>query len=490
MRTERLPRLGRPFRWLLRAQLRVRVLAGVVIIALAALAAVDLAAVTVLRGYLLGQTDETLQTVATVTQPRLPALLGNHSSGPVHFVQGPGQESIPAHSILGDFNITYVPSGGSWVTLEVRPGVGGVKAVYPPNVQALPSGPAPQLVTVQQGAEQLRVAKRQVAGGTLLVSTDLSQVERTIGRIQLIVTLGSIAAVLLIALGVFLLLRRGLRPVESMAAQADRITAGDLTERVDPEDARSEVGRLGSALNGMLARIESSVREREAGQEAVRRFFADASHELRTPLASVRANAELYQQGALPEREQVDEVMRRITLETRRMSSLVDDMLHLARLDQHPVRHDAAVDVGGLIADCVQRARGADPARAWHLDVGPDLTVTADGELLRRAVDNLLANIRTHTPADAGALVTAARRDGSLVIEVSDDGPGVPADELPHIFDRFYRGSAVSPRPGSGLGLAIVAEVAGIHGGTARADLNDPHGLRITITLQTADAAG
>jgi len=439
--------------------------------------------------------------VGAVTQPRLPLLLSpGPGAGTVNFQVK--QETVPSgaqlHSILGDYDVAYVPSGGNWVTLEVRPGPGNVEPLPSGEVKALAAAHGAQDLTIDEAGSQLRVSVRQVPGGTLVVSTDLSQVTRTVGRIRLIVALGSIAAVLLIALGVFLLLRRGLRPVESMAAQADRITAGDLTERVDPENSRSEVGRLGSALNGMLARIETSVLEREAGQEAVRRFFADASHELRTPLASLRANAELYQQGALPEREQVDEVMRRITLETRRMSNLVDDMLRLARLDQHPDwqhngRHDP-VDLSALIADCVLRAQAADPDRTWHADIAEDLILTGDEELLRRAVDNLLTNVNIHTPEGTAAAVTAAEHDGSLIIEVSDEGPGVPPDKLPFIFDRFYRAAtatatAASARPGSGLGLAIVTEVARTHGGTAEATLDESGGLRVTLTIPTVEPA-
>jgi two-component system, OmpR family, sensor kinase len=474
-----------PFKRLLRAQLRLRVLAGVVAIALTALVAFDIAAVTVLRGYLLTQTDETLQAVLTVTQPRLPVLLPP-SQAPAGAAQWTTSISpvtqVQDHSIVGDYDVAYVPAHGTGVILEVRPGP-QAKRLSPPVYQSLATHPTPENTTLYDGTVKLRVSTAKVFGGTLVVSTDLSQVDQTIGRIQLIVTLGSIAAVLLIALGVFLLLRRGLRPVESMAAQADRITAGDLTERVDPEDQRSEVGRLGSALNGMLGRIETFVHERDAGQEAMRRFFADASHELRTPLASLRANAELYQQGALPERTQVDEVMRRITLETQRMSTLVDDMLHLARLDQHPTRRHDPVDLSELITECVERGRSADPTRIWHTEIDPGLALTADEELLRRAVDNLLANVRAHTTRDTAATITATRSEHSLRIEVSDNGPGVPPEQLPHIFDRFYRARSAAPRPGSGLGLAIVTEVANAHGGTACATLNDPHGLRITLTL-------
>src|SRR5260370_71947 len=156
-------------------------------------------------------------------------------------------------------------------------------------------------VTVYAGCPQARLCSPAVHAptGTLGAGTNLKDIDATVGRIRLIVAAGSAVAALLIFLGVGLVMRRGLRPIEAMASQADRITAGDLTDRVEEADAGSEVGRLGAALNGMLARIETSVAEREASQELMRRFLAEASHELRTPLASLCANAELYQQGAL-----------------------------------------------------------------------------------------------------------------------------------------------------------------------------------------------
>ena len=233
----------------------------------------------------------------------------------------------------------------------------------------------------------------------------------------------------------------------------------------------------------MLARIEAAIRDREASQELTRRFFADASHELRTPLASLRANAELYQQGALALRPQVDEAMRRIALEAQRMSGLVDDMLRLARLDQHPDQQHDLVDLTALVHGCAERAQIADPRRTWQAQIAAGLVATGDEELLRRAIDNLLANVCAHTPGGTVATITAAARGGTVVVEVSDNGPGVPADRLPRIFDRFYRAAAPPPRPGSGLGLAIVTAIAAAHRGTAEATLNHPHGLRVTLTL-------
>ncbi len=233
----------------------------------------------------------------------------------------------------------------------------------------------------------------------------------------------------------------------------------------------------------MLARIEASVAERKASQDLMRRFLAEASHELRTPLASLRANAELYQQGALTKRSQVDEAMRRIMLEAQRMGRLVDDMLRLARLDQHPARQRDPVDLSALAAGCVERSRTADPQRTWQARIASGLVAVGDEELLCRAVDNLLANVHAHTPEGTTAVVTAYDDGDRVVVEVSDNGPGVPADRLPRIFDRFYRAGTPAQRPGSGLGLAIVTEIAAAHDGAVTAAPNWPRGLRVTLAV-------
>jgi two-component system, OmpR family, sensor kinase len=383
-----------------RNQLRMRVLAGVVAVTLAALAAFDLAAVTTMRHYLYGQAR---------SQATINAIAG------------------------------AVAKQGFVRT-------------------------APVVAVIVRGTNQ-------------------AQATNTLVQIERIVTIGSAAIVLLIGAGVFVVLRRGLRPIEAMATQADQITAGDLAGRVTPNNPRSEVGRLGTALNGMLTRIETDVQERETSQQRMRQFFADASHELRTPLASLLANAELHQHGALTEPAQITEVMRRTALETQRMGRLVDDMLRLARLGQHPGQYREPVDLTELVADCAERARITDPGRRWHVEVAAGLEMTGDEELLRRAVDNLCANILVHTPPDTAGTITATAGNGQARITVSDNGPGVTADNLPHIFDRFYRGGTGASRPGSGLGLAIVTEVAAAHGGTAEAAPAPPHGLSIILTL-------
>jgi two-component system, OmpR family, sensor kinase len=511
---------GRPGR----AQLRTRVLAGVLLITLVALVAFDIAAVTALHGYLLSQTDEQLQTVLRqyrsypLKQPllRQPQSSVRVQGGPAPrlskrqrpFPPATGTKAprpggphagriviIPRHisvtitgpsltlgAVLDEYYAAFVTSHGVAAVALLR-GNSSLQPQFPADLDALAASHRAVTVTSSDGHDQLRMRAVREDGGTFVVTTSLRRVSRIVDQVRLIVIIGSAAAGLLVALSVAWLVRRGLRPIEVMARQADRITAGNLTDRVSPQDARTEVGRLGTALNGMLARIETSISEREASQELTRRFFADASHELRNPLASLRANAELYQQGALPSHEDVDVAMHRIALEARRMSGLVDDMLRLARLDQHPGRQGDPVDLTAVVREGTERARVADPARTWKADVAADLAVTGDEELLRRAIDNLLANVRTHTPAGTMATVTAARHDGAVVVDVSDDGPGVPASQLPRIFERFYRVPARTGAPGSGLGLAIVSATATAHDGTAVATLNDPCGLRVTLTL-------
>ncbi len=491
------PRLAGKIR---RPQLRTQVLAGVLLVTLAALAVFDVTAISELRRYLLGRTDANLETVIGLAQP-VPPAARNRVPGHVSIV-APGRSAPPkrtARSVkfaaphlklrpafLDQYYLAFVGKRGAPLVL-----IEGNPYLIPRRLHALKADrgwTAIRTGVSARGDTQLRVQARPMADGILIASTSIGDVNKTVGRLRLILILGSIGAGLLVAAGVAFVLRRGLRPIEVMAAEADRITAGDLADRVSRHDARTEVGRLGTALNGMLTRIETSVAEQAASQELTRQFFADASHELRTPLASLRANAELYQQGALTTRPQVDEAMRRITLEAQRMGRLVDDMLRLARLGQHPDRDHDLVDLSALVLGCAETASVTGTRQTWRTNVAPGLATTGDQELLRRAVDNLLANVRTHTPPGTVATISAARSNGSVVIDVSDDGPGVSADRLPRLFDRFYRGSpAGTPCPGSGLGLAIVTAVAATHHGTAEASLNEPHGLRVTMTLPATD---
>jgi two-component system OmpR family sensor kinase len=464
-------------------------------VTLGALAAFDIAAVSQMHRYLISRADAQLRNILNLLEPLSQPLKASVTAAgtkklPIGTAVSPMGEVAARNGRVpspdpGDYHVWFMAGLGQTGYVGGNPAL-GLPSISFQEFTSLQSSNAGWTGKTLDTGIPIRMMIGKVGNGDLVVTLDLRSVGRSMTQLERILIVGSVAAALIVALGGGWLIRRGLRPIETMAAQADRITAGDLTDRVDLADARTEVGRLGTALNGMLARIESSVAEREASQQLTRRFFADASHELRNPLASLRANAELYQQKAIPGRPDVDETMQRITQEARRMSQLVDDMLRLARLEQAPGQKHGRVDLTALVADCAERARRICPGWSWRLEAEPGLMTTGDEEMLRRVLDNLLVNVGTHTPEGTTATITAAAGDGKVRIEVSDDGPGVPAAELPRIFDRFYRAGVPPQRRGSGLGLAIVSAIAAAHHGTVRAALNQPRGLRVTLTLPSA----
>jgi two-component system OmpR family sensor kinase len=456
--------------------LRSRLLIGLLLVAVIVTVVFDLATVTAVRYFLLERTDKTLSHVVDTNQGRAADLVAD--------AERRLRLGEPPQPSPGDLYLAVVtPDRG---TIVVAAGTDR-QPTLPADLSDLTRSGRVRTVPATDGTASFRLRAIETPAGILVAAESLDLFSTALDHLGGFLAIGTIVALAVLAAGGLLVVRRGLRPLESMAAQADRITAGDLSHRVTPHTSDTEVGRLGLALNRMLARIETSVAEQRAGQERMRRFFTDASHELRTPLTSLRANAELYQQGALAGREQVDEAMRRIRVSAERMSTLVDDMLRLARMDQQPERRATEVDISALLAECVAEARAIDDCRTWTTEIQPRLVLHADPDLLRRAVDNLLRNVRGHTPAGTDATVTARSHDNGVVIEVSDRGPGLPEEALPRLFDRFYRVYGPHTGPGSGLGLAIVAEVAATHGGAASAHPNTPHGLRIRLDLPWND---
>jgi len=304
--------------------------------------------------------------------------------------------------------------------------------------------------------------------GTLVVAIPLTEMQATLHRltgIELLVTLGVIVLVAGLA---WWLVRVGLRPLEGIGATAGAIAAGDLSRRVEPADDRTEVGRLGTSLNTMLAQIEAAFDERRASEARLRRFIADASHELRTPLTSIRGYAELFRRGANTRPEDLATSMSRIEAEAERMGVLVDDLLLLARLDQgRPLEHDP-VDLTQLAADAVDAARAIDPTRPIELDAPAQAMLAGDAGRLRQVLDNLLENARVHSPAGTPTRVRV-RTDGTeVVLTVVDEGPGMDAETAARVFERFYRGDPARSRAtgGAGLGLSIVAAIVEAHGGS------------------------
>jgi two-component system OmpR family sensor kinase len=234
----------------------------------------------------------------------------------------------------------------------------------------------------------------------------------------------------------------------------------------------------------MLGQIEDAFAERAASEARLRRFISDASHELRTPIAAVSAYAELFDRGARDRPDDLERSMSGIQRETRRMGLLVGDLLLLARLDQGRPLAAGPVELSALAAEALDAARAMEPARPLTLDSTP-VTVTGDAERLRQVVDNLLANVRAHTPADAAAIVRVRREGGDAVLEVEDRGPGLDAERAAHAFERFYRGDPSRSRDlgGSGLGLAIVAAIVQAHGGSVQLESRPGAGTTFRVTL-------
>jgi two-component system OmpR family sensor kinase len=288
----------------------------------------------------------------------------------------------------------------------------------------------------------------------------------------------------IVGLGLWLV-RVGLAPLGKIEDTAAAIAAGDLSRRIENTDERTEVGRLGRALNAMLHQIESAFRERQRSEERLRRFVGDASHELRTPLSSVQAYAELFERGARDRPEDLARAMAGIEREAKRMGVLVDDLLLLARLDQGRPLDRKPVDLAEVASDAVDAARAVDPERPLELDVEP-VVVDGDPERLRQVIDNLLANVRSHTPPGTPARVRVGLDNGSALVEVADEGPGLTEEQATHAFERFYRGNPSRSRDGgsSGLGLSIVAAIAQAHGGAVDVSSGPGATFRVVLPLE------
>jgi two-component system OmpR family sensor kinase len=323
--------------------------------------------------------------------------------------------------------------------------------------------------------------------GTLIVAIPLTEVSATLDRLLGVELVVSGIALLLVAGFALWLVRLGLRPLEGIGATAGAIAAGDLSRRVEPATERTEVGRLGLALNAMLAQIEAAFEERRASENRLRRFVADASHELRTPLTSIRGYAELFRRGADSRPEDLAKSMHRIEAEAARMGVLVDDLLLLARLDQGRPLEREPVDLARIVEEAVDSARAVEPDRPIDLELHSLTSVAGDEGRLRQAVDNLLDNARVHTPASSRVRVTLGpdAAAAAVLLTVADEGPGLPAEVATRAFERFYRGDPSRSRSmgGAGLGLSIVAAIVEAHGGTVTVRSEEGAGATFEVRL-------
>ncbi|MGW2742999.1 HAMP domain-containing sensor histidine kinase [Streptomyces sp. NPDC001450] len=447
--------------------LRTRLLVLITVALVGVCAALALTTVLAQRAYLMGTLDDRVNDAAersvggAALHPELPADLaflgeGGHTEGLLAARPDAAGHLVSAAVVTRD-------AAPRTLTPAQRAALAGIRADGSAHTRTVP------------GLGTYRVTTLDASGIRVLTGLPMDDVRATLGRLVEIEAIVG-AAWLALAGGICaVVIRRQLRPLDRVAATAVEVSRvplghGHVTAlpRVPERDTDpgSEAGQVGAALNRMIDHVEASLAERRRGEERMRRFVADASHELRTPLTSIAGYAELMNRVA------PDLAWRRVLTESARMTDLVEDLLLLARLDEgHPLQ-TAEVDLAAVVAEAVRDARAAGADHVWQLDLRPDTpaSVTGDAARLHQVVAHLLANARTHTPPGTTVTATVESTAGRHLIRVRDDGPGIPPDLLPTVFERFTRADtsrsrAPGSRGGSGLGLAIAAGITAAHGG-------------------------
>jgi two-component system OmpR family sensor kinase len=470
--------------------LRARLLAAV--LAIAAVGLLALAAITYAeqRSFLLERADETAREGAGAVAGALAQRgIGEHDEPDRgHRPGGPPRGGGPGVGLpAGTYGQLRTPGGKV---------LGDVVFDYGQNVTASPKIPKtvtigkPQTVSGRgsDGNRYRLVASSLGPGEVALVAVPLSEADETLNQLVLVEGLVIVGILLVLAAVAWVVVRVGLLPLDRIGHTAGRIAGGDLSHRVEGADERTEVGRVGVALNRMLDRLEEAFAERRTSEDRLRQFIGDASHELRTPLASIRGYAELFRMGAARDPEDVAKAMRRIEDEAARMGVLVEDLLTLARLDQVVDAPHAEVDLAHLARDTVADALATAPDRAIEVSAAGPAVVLGDAHQLRQVLGNLVRNALVHTPAGSPIDVTVGREDGDVRVEVRDHGPGLPSDDPEALFERFWRaeGGRERGKSGAGLGLAIVAGIVGAHGGRVTAANADGGGAAFVVVLPAA----
>jgi two-component system, OmpR family, sensor kinase len=415
----------------------------------------------------------------------------------------PGPASDPAQDSL-----SKVPGQGPGTLLAMIDGRGvadarelsstGGSTVLPSSAHdiltALPVDSAPTTRDLGDAGVFRLIARHGPDGRILVTGLPMSEVDDVLVSAGLIMGGVALAGLVVAAGAGAFIVRRALHPLQRVAATATRVAElpldqgeVELAERVPKRytDPNTEVGQVGLALNRMLGNVHDALVARHDSELRVRQFVADASHELRTPLAAVRGYAELIRRRDDDVTPEVAHALSRVESEAARMTTLVEDLLLLARLDSgRPLDHKA-VDLSRLVVDVVSDAQVAGQDHVWRLAVPPDpVTVQGDDARLHQVVANLLSNARTHTPPGTTVTIGLSTKVKHAVLTVTDDGPGIPTDLLPEVFERFARGDSSRSRAAgsTGLGLAIVAAVVHAHHG--RVEVQSRKGwTRFTVRL-------
>jgi two-component system OmpR family sensor kinase len=476
--------------------LRGRLLIGVISLVAVGLLVSDVATYLTLQTSLVRRIDDQLKNQSTVETAR--TALANF---PVCHGRGPS-----AGTTFDPGTITeLIDTDGKVVAACGVQAFGAAASVAAPVLpKTLPNAgtdiPAqPFTVEGTGGVAQFRVtdwpensfATPAAPGGRFVVfAIPLTPVQATLSQLLLLeslIGLGVLGATALLAL---IIIRISLQPLQKMGGVAADIAAGDLSRRVEPATPRTEIGRLGLALNGMLSQIEAAFAERTESNNRLRRFIADASHELRTPLTSIRGYSEMLRRGANESPSDAELARRRIEEESVRMSTLVDDMLLIARLDQGRPLDKKPVDLQAIAADAASDARAVAPQREITLTAPGPVVVEGDDLRLRQVVGNLVRNALVHTPQQTAVEIGVSTQNGTGRMSVADHGPGLQAKEMEHIFEPFYRADPSRSRDsgGAGLGLSIVSAVVSAHGGKVNVKETSGGGVTFEVELPLASS--
>jgi two-component system OmpR family sensor kinase len=470
-----------------RASLRTRLLWAAAFVAFLAVLATGLATYSAVSNFLYGQVDQSLvsaqlslATALSGGEPVSLQVVGRLAPG--MFVQ----VRSPANVILG--TVMAESAGG----IAVAP---ALPRQIPLSRQARATLSQGILLTEPAsttGGPLFRVlVSPLVGGGQLILGYPLTAVTHTLRHLESVVV--AVAAVALAggALLGWWLVGLGLRPLSDMERTTAAIASGELDERVQEGPPTTELGHLARSFNAMLDRIQEAFHRRDETEERLRRFVADASHELRTPVAAIAAYAELFERGADQRPEDLGRVLQGIRSEAARMTRLVEDLLLLARLDEGRPLETVPVELVALAVEAADTSRAVGPE--WPVDISArrPVEVLGDPVRLRQVVDNLLGNVRAHTPPGTHARVSVGEDGDWGVVTVTDDGPGLSDEQLAHVFQRFYRADPSRSRHtgGAGLGLAIVRAIVSALGGTVAVARAPEGGLSVTVRLKRAPEA-
>ena len=468
-----------------------RLTLGVVLLSAMGFLASDVAAQTLMRSYLTQQMDSELLSVAGGAFPRVERAgiareaRGNQSDDEDNEDDAPAVplQSVPTSislTLIGPAGIILGQIGGDLNSTEIT---SYLQSITPEQVIERANQP----FTIEAPQSDFRViAQRLPTGlGIVVVAQSFEDIDRTLLRLQGLFILIGLVMILFIALASRKVITVGLRPLATVEATAERIAEGDLTARLPDLKPTTEVGRLVNTLNMMLGRIEESFSARVDSESKLRRFVADASHELRTPITAIRGFAELHRQGAVTGEEKTKELIGRIESESKRMGSLVEDLLLLARLDQSRQMKSEPVNLSKLVLDAVESARAAGPSYPVNFNESDDeIYALGDNDRIHQVVANLLANARTHTPVGTKIDVSVIQSEDGVRIRIADNGPGLSEKDQAQIFERFYRADASRVRTdgeGTGLGLSIVEAVMRAHAGEVSVESELGKGATFTL---------